>query len=293
MIVNQAALSGIYKSFNTVFNEAFDQAPSQWPLVAMEVPSQGRSVDYKWLGDFPTMREWLGDRVIKDLSGFHYELINKDYEATIEVDRNDIDDDQIGVYAPMIRQMGMSAKSHPDILVWALLTAGWATKCFDDQFFFSAAHPVGATTASNAGGGSGVPWFLMDLSKGLKPVILQIRKKAEFVAQDRVEDENVFMRKKFRYGVDDRKNVGFGLWQVCYGSKRAIDTTYYPAARVAMMAYTKDDNATKLGIVPTHLIHGPTSEAEARALIDNEHNAAGASNPWYKSVTRIMVPWLT
>ena len=293
MIVNQAALAGIYKSFNTVFNEAFDQAPSQWPLVAMEVPSQGRSVDYKWLGDFPTMREWLGDRVIKDLSGFHYELLNKDYEATIEVDRNDIEDDQIGVYSPMIRQMGMSAKSHPDILVWALLTAGWTTKCFDSKYFFAADHPVGTTTGSNAGGGSGTPWFLMDLSKGLKPLILQVRKRPEFVAQDRIEDENVFMRKKFRYGVDDRKNVGFGLWQVCYGSKRAIDATYYPAARVAMMAYTKDDNVTKLGIVPTHLIHGPTSESEARTIIDNEFTAAGASNPWYKSVTRVMVPWLT
>jgi phage major head subunit gpT-like protein len=293
MIINQAALAGIYKSFSTIFNEAFDQAPSQWPLIAMESPSGGRSVDYKWLGDFPTMREWLGDRVIKDLSGYHYEITNKDYEATVEVDRNDIDDDLIGVYSPMIRQIGMSAKSHPDILVFALLAAGFATICFDGQYFFDDDHPVGATTASNYGGGSSTPWYLLDLSKGLKPIILQVRKRPEFVAMDRPDDENAFMRKKFRYGVDDRKNVGYGLWQVAYGSKRALDTTYYPAARLAMMAYTKDDNATKLGIVPTHLIHGPTLEADARALIDNEFNSAGGSNPWYKSVTRVMVPWLT
>jgi phage major head subunit gpT-like protein len=293
MIVNQAALAGIYKSFSTIFNEAFDQAPSQWPLVAMEAPSAGRSVDYKWLGDFPTMSEWLGDRAIKDLSGFHYEITNKDYEATVEVDRNDIEDDQIGVYSPLIRQIGISAKSHPDILVWGLLAAGWATKCFDDQYFFSDAHPVGNGTADNNGGGSGTPWYLMDLSKGIKPIILQIRKRPEFVAMDRPDDENVFMRKKFRYGVDDRKNVGYGLWQLCYGSKQTLDATYYAAARAAMMAYTKDDGVTKLGIVPTHLIHGPTGEAAARALIDNEFNAAGASNPWYKSVERVLVPWLT
>ncbi|MCE5243698.1 MAG: Mu-like prophage major head subunit gpT family protein, partial [Desulfobacteraceae bacterium] len=64
MIVNQSNLAGIYKSFNTLFNQAFDAAPSQWPLVAMEVPSTGRSVDYKWLGDFPMLREWVGDRLI-------------------------------------------------------------------------------------------------------------------------------------------------------------------------------------------------------------------------------------
>ncbi|MEN6483420.1 MAG: Mu-like prophage major head subunit gpT family protein, partial [Syntrophobacteraceae bacterium] len=70
MIVNQSNLAGIYRSFRTLFNQAFDAAPSQWPLVAMEVPSTGRSVDYKWLGDFPMLREWVGDRLIRDLSAF-------------------------------------------------------------------------------------------------------------------------------------------------------------------------------------------------------------------------------
>ncbi|HOV62097.1 MAG TPA: Mu-like prophage major head subunit gpT family protein, partial [Candidatus Hydrogenedentes bacterium] len=56
MIINQSNLTGIYKTFSTVFNQAFDGAPSQWPLVAMEAPSVGRSTDYKWLGDFPMMK---------------------------------------------------------------------------------------------------------------------------------------------------------------------------------------------------------------------------------------------
>ena len=115
MIVNQANLAGIYKSFSTIFNQAFDLAPSQADLVAMQVPSSGRSVDYKWLGDFPVMREWLGDRVIKDLSAFHYEITNKDYESTVEVDRNDVQDDQIGVYTPMIQDLAQAAKQQDDV----------------------------------------------------------------------------------------------------------------------------------------------------------------------------------
>jgi len=55
MIINQASLSGIYKSFSTIFNQAFDQAESMWPLVAMEVPTGAKTVDYKWLGDYPMM----------------------------------------------------------------------------------------------------------------------------------------------------------------------------------------------------------------------------------------------
>ena len=292
MIINQSNLSGIYKSFSTIFNQAFDAAQSMWPLVSMEVPSGGKSVDYKWLGDFPMMREWVGDRVIKDLSAFHYEITNKAYEATIEVDRDDISDDQIGVYTPMIQGLAQGAKVHPDILVFALLAAGFATLCFDGQYFFDDDHPVGESTASNDGGGAGNPWFLLDLSRPIKPIILQIRKRPEFVAQDRPTDENVFMRKKYRYGVDDRKNVGFGLWQIAYGSKDTLNAANYAAARAAMMGYTKDDNATKLGIMPTHLVYGPTNESAARTLLVNERNDAGASNPWFQTVKPVLCPWL-
>lgn len=292
MIINQANLTGIYKSFSTIFNQAFDAAPSQRDLVAMTVPSAGKSVDYKWLGDFPMMREWLGDRVIKDLSAFHYEIINKSYEATIEVDRDDIRDDQVGVYTPMIQGLGNGAKVHPDILVFALLAAGFSTVCFDGQYFFDDDHPVGSGSVSNDGGGAGDPWYLLDLSRPIKPIILQVRQQPEFVAQDRPTDENVFLRKKFRYGVDDRKNVGYGLWQIAYGSKNTLDATNYAAARAAMMAHTKDDEVTKLGIRPTHLVYGPTNESAARILIVNERNAAGASNPWYKTAEPVLVTWM-
>lgn len=292
MIINQGNLTGIYKSFSTIFNQAFAGAPSMWSTVAMEAPSTGKSVDYKWLGDFPMMKEWLDERSVKDLSAFGYEIVNKNFEATVEVDRNDIEDDQIGIYTPMIQGLGQGAKQHPDLLVFALLTAGFSTLCFDGQYFFDTDHPVNGASVSNDGGGSGAPWFLMDLSRPIKPIILQIRKRPEFVAQDKSDDENVFMRRKYRYGVDDRKNVGFGLWQLAYGSQDTLNAANYSAARAAMMGFTNDEGA-KLGIIPTHLVYGPTNESAARTLIVNERDAAGASNPWYKTATPVLVPWLT
>ncbi len=291
MIINQSNLTGIYKTFSTVFNQAFDGAPSQWPLVAMEAPSVGRSTDYKWLGDFPMMKEWVGDRVIKDLSAFSYEIVNKSYEATIEVDRDDIDDDQIGVYTPMIQALGVAARQHPDILVFSLLKAGFDTLCFDGQYFFDTDHQVAGASVSNDGGGAGDPWFLMDLSRPLKPIILQVRKRPEFVAMDRPDDENVFMRKKFRYGVDDRKNVGYGLWQLAYGSKNTLNATNYAAARAAMMSFTNDEGVP-LGIVPTHLVVAPTLEAAGRAVVEAQFDATGASNVWYRTAQLVVVPWL-
>jgi phage major head subunit gpT-like protein len=291
VIINQANLTGIYRSFSTIFNQAFDGAPSQWPIVAMQTPSEGRSVDYKWLGAFPGMREWLGDRVIKDVSAFHYELTNKDYEATVEVDRNDLDDDQIGVYKPMIQALGYGAKTHPDTLIFALMAAGFASLCYDGQLFFDTDHPVAGASVSNYGGGASTAWYLLDCSRPIKPFILQIRKRPEFVAQDRPDDENAFMRKKFRYGVDDRKAAGYGLWQLAWGDNNALNTTYYPAAYVAMMAF-KDDNGVPLGIKPTHLVVPPSLMASGMALVDAQTTAAGAANVWYKTTQLVVAPWL-
>ncbi len=291
MIVNQANLSGIYKSFSTVFNEAFDGAPSQWPLVAMQVPSEGRSVDYKWLGDFPMLKEWVGDRAVRDLSAFNYEIVNKDYEATIEVDRNDIEDDRIGVYTPMIQGLAWAAKQHPDLLVFSLLKAGFTAACYDGKNFFDTKHPVGGTGVSNSGEGAGDAWFLLDLSRPVKPIILQVRKRPQFVAVDRPDDENVFMRKKYLYGVDDRKNVGYGLWQLAYGSRDTLDATGYAAARSAMMGFKSEEGAP-LGVNPTHLVVPPTLESAGRSILKVPNDAAGAGNPWFGSAELVVVPWL-
>ncbi|MCX5828756.1 MAG: Mu-like prophage major head subunit gpT family protein [Deltaproteobacteria bacterium] len=292
MIINQATLQGAHKTFKVIFNQAFEGAPSQWDLVAMQVPSVGREQGYPWLGDFPTMREWIGDRVIKDLSAFDYTIKNKPYEATIGVDRDDIADDLLGLYNPRIQGLAVAAKEHPDILVFSLLKLGFATRCFDGQYFFDTDHPWGDSEVSNSGGGAGEPWFLMDLRRPIKPMILQMRKQPEFVALDQPDNPETFMRKKFIYGVDDRKNVGFGLWQLAYGSKQTLDETSYAAARAAMMSFKREDGETPLGIIPTHLIHGPLLESAAKKVVDAANKAGGESNIWYTTAKSVNVPWL-
>ncbi|RJP59038.1 MAG: hypothetical protein C4549_02825 [Deltaproteobacteria bacterium] len=294
MIINQAHMQGIYKTFSTIFKNAFDSVAAMYTLIAMTVPSTGRSVDYKWLGEFPQMKEWLGDRVVKDLSAFSYTITNKSFESTIGVDRDDIDDDQIGVYTPMIQGLAQAAKEHPDILVWALLAAGFTTLCYDGQYFIDEDHPVNGASVSNDGGGSGNPWFLMDLSRPIKPIILQTRKSPQFVALDQPGDHENFMRKKFLYGVDDRKNVGYGLWQLVYGSKDTLSEANYITGRSAMMALKRDDGDgnTPLGIKPTHLIVGGTNESAGKEIVEKQNASGGESNIWYNSTKLVVVPWL-
>jgi phage major head subunit gpT-like protein len=292
MIINQASLQAIYKGFRTVFAEAFDGVKPLYERVAMVVPSSVREETYTWLGAFPKMREWIGERQIKNLSLHSYNIRNRDWEATIEVDRNDIEDEAIGVYKPIIAELGRAAAVHPDELVFGLLKDGFATPCYDGQYFFDADHPVAGSSVSNFGGGSGTPWYLLDASRAVKPLIFQSRRNVQFVGKDSPEDESVFMRKKHLYGVDRRDNAGYGLWQLAYGSKDTLDAANYAAARAAMMAL-KDEEGKPLGIVPSLLVVPPTLEGAARSLLLKETDATGADNPWYGTAELLVSPWLS
>lgn len=153
MQVNQQALAGLYTSFNTVFNKTLaDHAPT-WPQIAFLVNSTSGEENYKWLGDFPMLREWIGDRQIKNLAAYDYLVKNKDFEGTVSVPRNAIEDDQIGLYAPMVRGLAEAAAAHPNDLVFNLLMGGFANKCFDGKPFFSTAHMMGGkkNAVSNKG----------------------------------------------------------------------------------------------------------------------------------------------
>ncbi len=151
MLVNQAALAGIKTSFNTLFNKAFTESKPLWDKIAMKVTSTSSEESYKWLGSFPKIREWLGDRQIQNLTAADYTLKNKDYELTVGVDRNDIKDDKLGIYGPMIESIGQEAAMLPDDLIFGLLKKGFTEKCYDGKQFFSTTHPVGKKTISNMG----------------------------------------------------------------------------------------------------------------------------------------------
>ena len=154
MVINQSNLRGIFSGFNALFNKGFESMEAQYTKVAMIVPSSSRDETYGWLGQFPSLREWVGEREIQNLSANGYTIKNKDFELTVGVPRNDIMDDKIGLYAPLIQNMGESAKIHPDTIVFALLARGFEEKCYDGTNFFSKNHPLkkeDKTVQSNMG----------------------------------------------------------------------------------------------------------------------------------------------
>lgn len=150
MLVNKQNIQNVFITLLATFNNAFGNAPSTWQKVAMEVPSTSGQNDYSWLSAFPKMREWIGEKVVKSLEAFQYTVKNKDWESTLRVKRNDIEDDNLGIYGPQAQMAGQSAAQLPDDIVYALLGNGFVNKCYDGQYFFDTDHPVKQTDGSTA-----------------------------------------------------------------------------------------------------------------------------------------------
>jgi phage major head subunit gpT-like protein len=94
------------------------------------------------------MREWIGPRVAQNLSEHEYTLSNKSYESTVEVDRDHIEDDNLGIYSSiMMPQLGEAARKHPQRLLVSALQG--SPLAFDGLSLFNDAHlTYNATTTT-------------------------------------------------------------------------------------------------------------------------------------------------
>lgn len=102
--------------------------------------SNQESETYKWLGQAPQMREWIGGRQEKALRDAGVTITNKTYEGTLEVLLDEIRRDKTGQVMVRVRELAQRTNSHWAKLLTELLIAGESTACYDGQFFFDTDH---------------------------------------------------------------------------------------------------------------------------------------------------------
>ncbi|WP_369012474.1 Mu-like prophage major head subunit gpT family protein [Acinetobacter baumannii] len=293
-------LAHLFTGFKTTFNKSFTETETTWQRIATEVPSQSKAENYAWLGKFPKLREWIGDKVIKRLEGYGYTITNRSFESTVAVHKHEIQDGDILGLPIIFASMGEEAKQFPQDVVFEALTTGFENKCFDGKTFYATDHPVGDKKKStfsnkltaklswasldeaNAGFGAAktmmtslkdengrslkikpdllvVPpalesvatalmtaakfadgteniykgnvevlvdaglatdteWHLLSTKKVIKPIIWQIREKANLVSQTDIESGDVFKRGEYLFGVEARGEAGYSLPHLAVGS---------------------------------------------------------------------------
>ncbi len=142
----QAAIS---KSLSAVFATTLSKKQKDYRQVALEVQANTMSVDYRWLAAMPAMREWIGERQLKDLEGYTYTITKKNWEATIKIDRDIIQYDSLGIAGAQVAGMADLVIDHYNQMVFNLFNTNGA--CYDGKAFFAGDHQVGQYKFSNLG----------------------------------------------------------------------------------------------------------------------------------------------
>lgn len=118
--------------------------------LSMLFTSDQDSEEYKWLGQSPAMREWVGGRHAKGFIENGISITNLHFEATIEVLVKEMRRDKTGQVMARIRDLAQRTNSHWASLLSTLIINAEAAVCYDGQYFFDTDHSEGSSgTQSN------------------------------------------------------------------------------------------------------------------------------------------------
>lgn len=105
--------------------------------------SNQESETYKWLGQSPAMREWIGGRQAKGLRENGITIANKKFEATLEVLVDEIRRDKTGQVMVRVQELADRTNAHWAKLLSSLIISGESAVCYDGQYFFDTDHVEG------------------------------------------------------------------------------------------------------------------------------------------------------
>ncbi len=142
MEIIPSAIEAMFYGFSTVWQAGFDEVKPWSSRISTEMPSSGEREVYGFRSQMPRMIKWLGERQVQRLAAHGYQIINEDYESTVAIPRNKIEDDSYGVFTLDIRGAGSMAAKWPDDMVLSALVNAEALLCYDGQNFFDTDHPV-------------------------------------------------------------------------------------------------------------------------------------------------------
>ena len=292
-------LNSLDQAFKKEFAGGLSVVSPQWASVAMKIASSTETNTYGWLGHFPKLQEWVGKRRLRKMQAQGMQVTNKLFESTVAIPRTNIEDDQVGLFTPMVKQMGQSAAELPDDLVFGLIKKGKTTLCYDGQNFFDTDHPVYAevdgtgavTQQSNLTKGSDVgkpAFYILDTTNAIKPFIWQERTAPEIETKfDPSKSDTVFMEDTYIWGVRARGNAGFAFWQLAHRIEDSELTEAVLMDVLAKMKSLKGDGGKLLNIRPNVLLVPPSLEYAAKKLVEAEI-INGTSNV-LKGTLKVMV----
>ena len=122
------------------------------PRVSIEVASDMETENYKWLGQVPVMRQWIGGRHEETLNKYSLSITNYPYEATLPISVDDLRRDKTNQIRQRISDLATRTATHWNDLLATFIDngeAGTSGLCYDGDFFYDTDHSESGTNQSN------------------------------------------------------------------------------------------------------------------------------------------------
>jgi phage major head subunit gpT-like protein len=294
MIINDANLQALRTGFNTSFQTGLGMAADVSGPLATPVTSTTLTETYGWMEDLPEMKEWVGEKQFESLREKSYTLKNRPFESSIKIHKHKIADDNLGLYAPIMQGYGQTAGELMPTLLFEALSEGHERECFDGQNFFDADHVLADQTFSNIDTSDDVePWYVVCLSRPIKPLLAQWRERPSFVSNVLANGANdhLFDTGEYKFGVEARAAAGYTFWQLAFRSTAAPDATSIQAAMDFFGTIT-NTRGKRVGLKATHIVTGTSNRAAIDNVLAKPNLAGGESNTLNGKLQIIEAPLL-
>ncbi|MFW6189041.1 MAG: Mu-like prophage major head subunit gpT family protein [Planctomycetota bacterium] len=141
MQITQGNLDAVFTGLKATFADAVGTADTRWVDRLMEnVPSEAGVENYPTATLLGDLEEVLDEVTITGIGTFVQRVPNRTFARIVQVKRNDIADDNIGVYRPGVRQLGRRAALYPVRLAAEALLNAFTDEWVDGQSVFSESH---------------------------------------------------------------------------------------------------------------------------------------------------------
>lgn len=151
MEINGSNLQALFIDIAMAFKDAMDGTPT--PIVdAVAATTTSKSTDtrYPFVQAIQgAMRQWTGARQVNNVVVDGFTVTNLKWENTLGIKREDIEDDQYGVYSDMLApQLGRHAKLLPDQQVASIFNSN--PICYDGKNLFNQNHYINPQSKTGA-----------------------------------------------------------------------------------------------------------------------------------------------
>ncbi len=218
MSVEVSAFTAMAKAqFQNQLIEAFARPyPADIDNLVDEYPSTVAVETYPYMTNIPRLRVFKRDSPAVQLAADKWQVQNVTYRGgPIVVQKESLDDDQIGGYLKAIAAMPAGLQKDIKYKILATLAGGSSNTCFDGTNMFASSHTVGTgnnlMTENNASNDAVTHKILAVITDGpAKPVLFQNREPLKDLNNNGTPD--AMEQREFRYWSDTRFGVACAAW---------------------------------------------------------------------------------